>query len=58
MAVAVHEPLHGPLLSPPLVYRVRAMTLKVAPLVSPVRVIVVSAPLGYSFPRLASLEFL
>ena len=55
LTVAVHGPLQGPSSFPPLVYRVRAWTLKVAPLVSPVRVIDVAFPLGYAFSLLASL---
>ena len=58
VAVSVQGPLHAPLLSPPLVYRARALTLNVAPLVSPGSVMDRSDPLGYSFPRFASLEFL
>ena len=51
VAVSVQGPLHAPLLSPPLVYRARALTLNVAPLVSPGSVMDRSDPLGYSFPR-------
>ena len=58
VTVSVHGPLQGPLFRPPLLYRARAMTLKVSPLVSPVRVMDRFSPLGYSFPRLASLELL
>ena len=56
--VSVHGPLQGPPFCPPLVYRARILALKVSPPASPVRVIDVSVPPGYSFPRLASLAAL
>ena len=53
--MSVQGPLQGSSFCPPLVYRARALALKVAPLVSPLRVIDLSSPPGYAFPRLASL---